>query len=131
MPLAVRKMAEESPVTAIDNPIVAAATLLSTSIVDPTLNPAQQELVKQEILTICNEEQAEEAMVYATWVGNQALDARKTTSVLCTKLQEWLNWQEQTDLVNMMIRLGKSKDIALNHQIAELIKRNLLSDHKD
>jgi len=124
-------MAEESPVTAIDNPIVAAATLLSTSIVDPTLNPAQQELVKQEILTICNEEQAEEAMVYATWVGNQALDARKTTSVLCTKLQEWLNWQEQTDLVNMMIRLGKSKDIALNHQIAELIKRNLLSDHKD
>ncbi len=44
----IRKQAEGSPVTAIDHPVIAAATLLSTVIADPSLTPAQQDLVKQE-----------------------------------------------------------------------------------
>ncbi len=120
-----RKQAEGSPVTAIDHPVVAAATLLSTVITDPSLTPAQQSLMKQEILTISDEEQAVEAMVYAHWVGNQALDPRKTTTILCTKLQEWLTIDEQADVVSMMNRLGKTNEITLNHQMAELVQRKL------
>ena len=125
----IRKQTEESPVMAIDHPVVAAATLLTTVIVDPTLDPTQRKLVKREILKLCDEELAVEAMVYSDWVSSQALDPRKTTMALCIKLQEWLSVPEQNDVVDMIDRLDKSKHITLNYQMAELAKRKLSSSH--
>ena len=77
-----RQKSEESPVVAIDNPVIAAATLLINLITTSPMTPVQEEVVREQLGSIAAGEELDEAIIYGRWVQTQALDSRKATLML-------------------------------------------------
>lgn len=69
------KMAEQSPITAIDDPVIAAATILVAIFAeDGPMSPRQVVDIAETLEQICDPAARDEAMIYASWATEQVTD---------------------------------------------------------
>ncbi|UCI30674.1 hypothetical protein [Mesorhizobium sp. B4-1-4] len=103
-----RKQAALSPLTAIDDPVVAAATLI-TSIVSengPVL-PQREAVIREVISGIADKKKADEAVIYAKWAASQIDDTTLVIDKLAPFLRERLDPNEREDLLRMLNRVAQ------------------------
>ncbi|MDX8518857.1 hypothetical protein [Mesorhizobium dulcispinae] len=110
-----RKQAALSPLTAIDDPVVAAATLI-TAIVsehDPIL--PQREAVLREVIAqiAASPKKTDEAVVYAKWAASQIDDTTIVIDKLAPFLRERLDPHERDDLLRMLNRVAQGGEQSL------------------
>lgn len=123
---AMRRKVEESPIMAIDDPVVAAASLLCMlpATAHP-LTPREEEAVRRQLSEIAEGEALDEAIIYGRWLHRQGLDAPKAIRMLAEKLNGWLTREEMHDLVDMVDALDASQDIVLSRPRVEQARRRL------
>ncbi|TPN32768.1 hypothetical protein FKO01_14105 [Mesorhizobium sp. B2-3-3] len=103
-----RKQAALSPLTAIDDPVVAAATLI-TSIVSengPVL-PQREAVIREVISGIADKKKTDEAVIYAKWAVSQIDDTTLVIDKLAPFLRERLDPNEREDLLRMLNRVAQ------------------------
>jgi uncharacterized tellurite resistance protein B-like protein len=100
-----RKQSALSPLTAIDDPVIAAATLI-TAIVseDVPLTPQIEKGVRSVIGEIADDKATEQAVIYAKWAASQINDATMTIDKLAPFLRDHLDQNERNDLLEMTER---------------------------
>jgi hypothetical protein len=100
-----RKQAALSPLTAIDDSVVAAATLI-TAIVseDIPLTPRGEAGIRDVIAEIADNRKTEEAVIYARWAVSQITDTHIVIDKLGPFLREHLDPGERSDLLDMVGR---------------------------
>jgi len=103
----IRKQNELSPITAIDDPVVAAATVIASIISDDVaLNDAREETLRQEIDAIALPGKLDETMVYAKWAASQVDDAAVVIDKLGPMLAAKLDEPEKQSLLTMTRRVA-------------------------
>lgn len=101
----IRHQNEMSPLTTIDDPVVAAATLISAILSDDVpLTPEREAALRKEIEPIVQEGKLDEAIVYAKWASGQIDDAAVVIDKLGPFLRDKLNEKERHDLLAMIRR---------------------------
>ncbi|MES0200275.1 hypothetical protein [Mesorhizobium sp. M0011] len=114
-----RKQAALSPLTAIDDPVVAAATLI-TSIVseDGPILPQREAVIRAVISEIADKKKTDEAVVYAKWAAAQVDDTTVVIDKLAPFLRERLDVAERNDLLQMVNRAaqGGEKRLEISDQ---------------
>jgi uncharacterized tellurite resistance protein B-like protein len=114
-----RKQAALSPLTAIDDPVVAAATLI-TSIVseDGPILPQREAVIRSVISEIADKKKTDEAVIYAKWAAAQVDDTTVVIDRLAPFLRERLDVAERNDLLQMVNRAaqGGEKRIEISDQ---------------
>ncbi|PDQ19170.1 hypothetical protein CN311_20890 [Mesorhizobium sanjuanii] len=113
-----RKQAALSPLTAIDDPVVAAATLITAIVSEngPVL-PQRETIIRSVISEIADDKKTDEAVVYAKWAASQIDDATIVIDKLAPFLRERLDVNERNDLLQMLNRVALGGDKSL--QIAD------------
>ncbi|TPL92008.1 hypothetical protein FJ960_29205 [Mesorhizobium sp. B2-3-11] len=103
-----RKQAALSPLTAIDDPVVAAATLIASIVFEngPIL-PQREAVMRSVISEIANKKKTDEAVVYAKWAASQIDDATVVIDKLAPFLRERLDVAERNDLLQMVNRVAQ------------------------
>ncbi|WP_352817778.1 hypothetical protein [Mesorhizobium sp. M0898] len=104
-----RKQAALSPLTAIDDPVVAAATLITAIVSEhgPVL-PQREAAIRSVISEIADKKQTDEAMIYAKWAASQIDDATVVIDKLAPFLRERLDAAERSDLLRMVSRAAEA-----------------------
>jgi hypothetical protein len=123
-----RKKAALAPLTAIDDPVTAAATVvLAIAAEGVPVSDALLSRVREEIRSIAaSDKQLDEAVIYAKWASDQVADVPvvidKTTLLLKTRLSE----AEKLQLVDMVLTasLPAERDPMFKRRV-ELLKRKL------
>jgi uncharacterized tellurite resistance protein B-like protein len=114
-----RKQAALSPLTAIDDPVVAAATLI-TSIVseDGPILPQREAVIRSVISEIADKKKTDEAVIYAKWAAAQVDDTTVVIDRLAPFLRERLDVAERNDLLQMVNRVaqGGEKSLEISDQ---------------
>jgi uncharacterized tellurite resistance protein B-like protein len=110
-----RKQAALSPLTAIDDPVVAAATLITAIVAEQGLVLPQREAVIREVVAQIAESQkkTDEAVVYAKWAAAQVDDATIVIDKLAPFLRERLDPHERDDLLRMLNRVAQGGEQSL------------------
>jgi len=102
-----RKQNELSPLTAIDDPVVAAATLMASIVSDGSpIAPQREEALRKEISGIAAEGKADEAVVYAKWAIDQVDDTAVVIDKVAPLLSDRLDETEKNDLLSMVRRVA-------------------------
>lgn len=120
-----RKLAEQSPVAAIDAPLVAAATLLYTLMETHPTTPAQDDEVTKLLSGKAGAAEIEEAIVYGKWVQGQNVPENKAVPLLCDKLLDWLDDEELEDFEQMVAELDNSPLFTLSPKRCEMMNKRL------
>jgi uncharacterized tellurite resistance protein B-like protein len=110
-----RKQAALSPLTAIDDPVVAAATLI-TAIVseDGPVLPRREAIIREVISQIAaGPKKTDEAVVYAKWAASQIDDTTIVIDKLAPFLRERLDPNERDDLLQMLNRVAQGGEQSL------------------
>ncbi|MBZ9908897.1 hypothetical protein FJ872_20265 [Mesorhizobium sp. B2-5-9] len=110
-----RKQAALSPLTAIDDPVVAAATLI-TAIVseDGPVLPRREAIIREVISQIAaGPKKTDEAVVYAKWAATQIDDTTIVIDKLAPFLRERLDPNERDDLLQMLNRVAQGGEQSL------------------
>ncbi|UCI20363.1 hypothetical protein FJ970_05175 [Mesorhizobium sp. B2-1-8] len=105
-----RKQAAQSPLTAIDDPVVAAATLITAMVSEggPVL-PRREAVIREVISQIADgQKKTDEAVVYAKWAASQIDDTTIVIDKLAPFLRERLDPNERDDLLQMLNRVAQS-----------------------
>ncbi|TPI30381.1 hypothetical protein FJW08_14800 [Mesorhizobium sp. B3-2-1] len=105
-----RKQAALSPLTAIDDPVVAAATLITAMVSEggPVL-PQREAVIREVISQIADgQKKTDEAVVYAKWAASQIDDTTIVIDKLAPFLRERLDPNERDDLLQMLNRVAQS-----------------------
>ncbi|RUV66668.1 MAG: hypothetical protein EOR30_09620 [Mesorhizobium sp.] len=104
-----RKQAALSPLTAIDDPVVAAATLITAIVSEngPVL-PQREAAIRLMISEIADDKKTDEAVVYAKWAASQIDDATIVIDKLAPFLRERLDVTERNDLLQMVNRAAQA-----------------------
>lgn len=99
-----RKKAALSPVTAINDPVTAAATIIiAIASEDTVISDALAERVAAEIRVIAeSDEKAQEAVIYARWAANQIDDVGLVIDKTADLLKARLDEPEKEQLVQMV-----------------------------
>jgi hypothetical protein len=98
-----KKKAAVAPVTAIDDPIVAAATvIMAIATEDNIVTQEIEERVRAEILRIADRAKADEAVIYAKWASDQVADVHTVIDKACDFLAGRLNETEKEELIAMV-----------------------------
>ncbi|WP_245478256.1 MULTISPECIES: hypothetical protein [unclassified Mesorhizobium] len=110
-----RKQAALSPLTAIDNPVVAAATLITAIVSEQGPILPQREAVIREVISGISDGQkkTDEAVVYAKWAAAQIDDTTIVIDKLAPFLRERLDPHEREDLLQMLNRVAKGGEQSL------------------
>lgn len=123
----IRRQAQLSPVTAIDDAVVAAATLLTAIAAERgMLSQMHEQTISREIGRLTTRSKAEEATLYAKWAAAQIDDATTVINVLAPFLATRLDETEKRQLAEM-VRLV----VAIDHShasgqgVVPLVKRKL------
>lgn len=104
-----RKQAALSPLTAIDDAVVAAATLITAFISENGPVPPQREAVIRSVISeIADDKKTDEAVVYAKWAASQIDDATIVIDKLAPFLRERLDVTERNDLLQMVDRAAQA-----------------------
>lgn len=107
-----KKIAEStafSPITAIDDPVTAAATFIHIVVGDEVWPMARGRL-KARLAEVSSEEMADEALRYAEWAQRQGLDETRALGLLTEMLRERLTLSEREDLAEMLKDAASSGD---------------------
>lgn len=125
---AMRRKVEESPIMAIDDPVIATASLLCVlpATAHP-LTPREEAAVREQLARIVSDdaERMDEAVTYGRWLHRQGLDAPKAIRMLAEKLNGWLTTDEIRDVAEMVEALHASPDIVLSKPRVEQARRRL------
>lgn len=106
----IRRQNELSPLTAIDDPVVAAATLITAIVVDDVaLSPGRESAIRKDIATIAHPANLDETLIYAKWAAMQIDDAAVVIDNLAPFLSRRLSSDEKEDLVSMIRRAALSE----------------------
>ena len=121
-----RDAAERSPITAIDDPVIAAASLLCLLPVSPhPFTPREEEAIRQQVSRIAQGEFLDEAIIYGRWLQRQGLDAPKSIRLLAGLLNDWLDAAQMRELGRMIDALAADPDIVTSPPRVEQAKRRL------
>lgn len=103
-----RKKAALSPITAIDDPITAAATvIMAIAAEDVPVSEALEKRVRDEITAIAETpKQVDEAVIYAKWASDQVAEVGSVIDKACLLLKERLDEGEKEDLVKMVLAVA-------------------------
>ena len=104
-----RNQAALSPLTAIDDPVVAAATLITAIVAEqgPVL-PQREAVIRDVISQIADsQKKTDEAVVYAKWAASQVDDTTIVIDKLAPFLRERLDPHERDDLLRMLNRVAQ------------------------
>jgi uncharacterized tellurite resistance protein B-like protein len=103
-----RKQAALSPLTAIDDPVVAAATLITAIVSEngPIL-PQREAVIRAVISEIADKKKTDEAVIYAKWAASQIDDTTVVIDKLAPFLRERLDVNERNDLLQMVNRAAQ------------------------
>ena len=104
----IRKASAESPIAAIDDPVVACATLIYHLLQNPDTVPAQDSEIAGKLAAFTDQAKAEEAAVYGRWAAHQGVDHRKAMKMLFEKLESWLSPDELLDVAQLVEDLDGS-----------------------
>lgn len=96
-----RDKAAFAPVSAIDHPVVAAATLLRFIAGDDAWG-RKREASRAALLEIADESMVDEAVTYAEWAAKQVEHERKSIDTLAAMLRDWLDDEERRRLEGMV-----------------------------
>jgi len=100
-----RRAAASSPITAINDPVIAAATLLceiaTTDI--PNIGAQEQVIIRQQICQITDEKSADEAVIYGAWAVRSVSDLSLVILRLGGFLRDRLNQEEKEQLIEMIV----------------------------
>ena len=96
-----REAAAFAPISAIDHPVHAAATLLRFVVGDERW-VAERRRVGAMLREIADATTVEEATTYAEWASRQVEHERRTIDALSGKLREWLDVPERERLAGML-----------------------------
>jgi uncharacterized tellurite resistance protein B-like protein len=102
-----RKHNGDSPLAAIDDPVVAAAALLVAIVSDGAdMTPQREAALRKEISAIAAKGKADEAVDYATWATRQIDDTAVVIDRLAPFLRDRLDAAEKNDLLMMIRRVA-------------------------
>jgi hypothetical protein len=105
---------EMSALAAIDDPVVAAATLILSIASDgPRITKERDKALGKVIASVAAPGRADEAIGYARWVVAGVADAGVVIDALAPLLCERLNEQEKGDLIAMVRRVATAGGPAL------------------
>ena len=96
-----RDAAAFAPVSAIDDPVVAAATLLRFVAGDERWG-ARRAAARAALAGIADAARADDAVAYAEWAARQVEHERRSIDALAAKLAEWLDAPERARLAAMI-----------------------------
>jgi DNA-binding transcriptional regulator of glucitol operon len=101
-----RKKAALSPITAIDDPATAAATVITAIAAEGVaVSDALERRVREEIRIIAaSDKQLDEAVIYAKWATDQVADVPTVIDKTTQLLKSRLNDDEKQELVAMLMR---------------------------
>lgn len=104
----IRKQNELSPVTAISDPVVGAATIITALVTDDlALSSPRDTTLRKEIGGIAsNEANASEALIYAKWASEQIDDAATVIDKVSPLLREKLDDDEKLAFLDMVRRVA-------------------------
>nr|WP_292147169.1 hypothetical protein [Mesorhizobium sp.] len=110
-----RKQAALSPLTAIDDPVVAAATLITAMVSEDGPVLPQREAVIREVISqiAVGQKKTDEAVVYAKWAASQIDDTTIVIDKLAPFLRERLDPSERDDLLQMLNRVAQGGERSL------------------
>ncbi len=98
-----RKKSALAPISAIDDPVVAAATIMAAIAAEDTvLSPGLEAGVRQQLLTIEDADKVDEAIVYANWASSQVADVTHVIDIAGKFLASKLDDNEKQELVDMV-----------------------------
>lgn len=113
-----KKKAGESPITSIDEPIVAAAALMiSVAELDDPLSEAEVSSIRDQLSELTRPEAVEEAYVYARWATEQVIDTNNVILRLKNMLNQKLNTDERQALLGMVTVAAQSGGELTDEQI--------------
>ncbi len=99
----IQKQTALSPITAIDDPVVAAATLITAIVAEDRLvDPDTETRIRTAIGEIAHGEKLDEAMVYAIWATNQVADVAVVIDRAGDFLAKRLDEREKQQLLAMI-----------------------------
>jgi hypothetical protein len=99
----IRLQAEHSPLTAIEDPILAAATLIFAIIAEDVLITDDHiDVVRSVIFDISSPKKADEAMIYAKWAFGQIGDTAIVIEKVAPYLRQQLTELEKCELIDMV-----------------------------
>ncbi|WP_027169079.1 hypothetical protein [Mesorhizobium sp. WSM3224] len=110
-----RKQAALSPLTAIDDPVVAAATLITAIVSEQGPVLPKREAVIRDVISQISEspKKTDEAVVYAKWAAAQVDDTTIVIDKLAPFLRERLDPHERDDLLRMLSRAAQGGEQSL------------------
>ncbi|MCB1460479.1 MAG: hypothetical protein KDJ48_14685 [Nitratireductor sp.] len=101
---AIRKKAALSPLTAIDDPVVAAATIMTAILCeDRPVTPGDDQRIRDAIASVASPAKVDEAVIYAKWAFEQIGDTGVVIDKVCPFLKSRLNENEREQLVDMVL----------------------------
>jgi DNA-binding transcriptional regulator of glucitol operon len=102
-----RKKAALSPITAIDDPVTAAATVIMAIAAEGVpVSDALERRVREEIRPIAaSDKQLDEAVIYAKWASDQVADVPTVIDKTTLLLKPRLTDDEKHELVEMVMRV--------------------------
>ncbi|MEM8855033.1 MAG: hypothetical protein AAGD34_15120 [Pseudomonadota bacterium] len=98
-----------SPITAIDHPVVAAATLLAF-VAGPSGWPKSKTRIRMQLGAVAPDETVESALTYAEWATDQGIDEERAVAALVQNLRDWLDAAERRKLAAMIDIAASSGD---------------------
>lgn len=98
---------EMSALTAIDDPVVAAATLILAIATDgPRMTREREQALGEVIAGVAAQSRADDAIDYAKWAAGRVDDAGVVIDTLTPLLRERLDEAEKSDLITMARRVA-------------------------
>lgn len=105
-----RKRSALAPVTAIDDPVVAGATIMMSIIAeDMPVTPEHEDSIRFALGEIAPADKVDEAIHYAKWATGQVDDPEAVISSVAPRLKNWLSEAQRKDFVDM-VRHGAVRD---------------------
>lgn len=103
----IRTKNEMAPLTAIDDPITAAATvILSIVSEDDPAGEVRVEALSSELARVSDAGRAEEALIYARWAIGEVVQTTTVIDKISPFLRTALNDAEKADLLAMLDRVA-------------------------
>lgn len=123
----IRTQHEHSPLTAIDDPVLAAATVIFSIISEDTpVTDSHYEAVRDAIIDISDPAKADEAVIYAKWAAGQIDDTVTVIEKTSPFLRQRLNEAEKRELIDMVGRAAAAVTVSPNYgQRVKKLKQKL------
>lgn len=98
-----RNKSEGSVLTAIDDPVTAAAAMMvSVAMVEGPMSTASEKLIRKHIASVASDHDVEEEFVFAKWVSETAVDPNNVSMKMAKIWNAALDRSERLGLIDMV-----------------------------